>query len=76
MSKPKKAAKKRYDQERIVKLWESGKTFKQIAEALGCSQVFAHRVTFGLKGERSKEQTERHAKFVAARKAAKERENA
>ena len=37
-------AKKPYDQERVLELWEKGKTIKQIAESVGCSRVYAHRL--------------------------------
>jgi DNA-binding NarL/FixJ family response regulator len=37
-------AKKPFDQERVLELWEKGKTIKQIAEAVGCSRVYAHRL--------------------------------
>ena len=35
---------KPYDQGKMLKLWEAGKSIKQIAETVGCSRVYAHRV--------------------------------
>jgi hypothetical protein len=35
---------KPYDQGKVLKLWEAGKSIKQIAEAVGCSRVYAHRL--------------------------------
>jgi hypothetical protein len=39
-----KAKNKPYDQDRVLELWEKGKTIRQIAEAVGCSRVYAHRL--------------------------------
>jgi hypothetical protein len=36
--------KKPYNQSKMLKLWESGRSLKQIAEVIGCSRVYAHRV--------------------------------
>jgi DNA-binding CsgD family transcriptional regulator len=35
---------KPYDQGKVLKLWESGKSIKDIAEAMKMSRVYAHRV--------------------------------
>jgi len=35
---------KPYDQGKVLKLWEAGKSIKQIAESMEMSRVYAHRV--------------------------------
>jgi hypothetical protein len=36
--------KKPFDQEGVLELWQKGRTIRQIAEAVGCSRVYAHRL--------------------------------
>jgi hypothetical protein len=44
-AKSKAAPKKHYDQERILELWEKGKSIREISEIMSpLSRVFAHRV--------------------------------
>jgi hypothetical protein len=35
---------KHYNQQRMIELWEKGKSIREIAEDQKCSRVYAHRV--------------------------------
>ncbi|MGB9431863.1 MAG: helix-turn-helix domain-containing protein [Candidatus Acidiferrum sp.] len=64
----------KYDPDRILKLWEGGKSIRQIADAMKpISKVFVHRtLTTKFSDQYTKEQAKRAATREAARdKAAK-----
>lgn len=71
MAKAKSKDHKPYDQARVLELWQKGKSIKQVADAVGCSRVYAHRLLStkfkvqyqaGIKSRREAREKEKGAK--------------